>query len=283
MLSENPFFQKKISRRDFLGIAGLTVLSLAFRPRYFETPTPETWHLSLPEQLEILANPKTFTELQGKNTRKIITNQLDDNEYLEKEVPNHNNTCGSAVVTTIIKLCEYLNTGVVPDNTIGSTYKILKKSTFNNQWGLVPILDQGGFIDNNGIGDAIKLLNPDLVSKTEYFTSLPPVIISESQWPDILSKAQTICESGGIITIGTILHGSTHIIIATNVKKDGSATIIDSFDGTATIIGPYKSNFPQEKTLKEYIQPLWINRNDNKEYVGGLWAVIGISRKQNTI
>ena len=259
---------KELSRRDFLKLGSFLAGSLAlaactpeaFRvvatqtpllgsiPTERELPTatqspPEepsnVWELSLAQRVELIASPKFFTELQGKNTEKIITPQFDSKQYTRmnrKAFPN--NHCGQATLTTIAKMCEFLNTGNVPDITVADIDGVLDAATFTDVKGwnakYINWDDEMYFI---GLPDALKLLIPELISKTEFLTpnygARDTRIVPQTLWPDVLLRAQTICEAGGFTVIGGLKYGSGHIVLGTDINTNGTAMVIDSFEGTA--------------------------------------------------
>lgn len=234
-----------LSRRDFLKVSGAYLATIAPIPPVLRNllrpepkpslpPTPDVWELSLAQRVELMGRPDFFTELQGENTKIILTNQFDDNEYIgmDRKV-FRNNTCAQAVLTTLAKMGEYLNTGKVLNTTIADTYTALSEATFTDVKGYsakyIAWNDAMYFV---GIPGALELFVPQLVSKTEFLTpnygARYSRIVPHSRWQDIFSKAQTVCEAGGAIIIGCLKYGAGHILLATNVKKDGTAIIVDS-------------------------------------------------------
>jgi hypothetical protein len=297
---------EEISRRDFIKLACMATVSTALTacppglakaiglaavpgayPVALTPPTPSTessnpsatpdvWKLSLSQQVELLREPDFFTELQGENTKKIITLQFDDSEYIGmNRKAFHNNSCGQSTLATIEKMCGYLNTGIVPDTTIADIDTTLDGLTFTDIKGYTTKYivwdDEMCFV---GFPDVLELLIPQFISKTEFLSpnygARYTRIVPQADWPDVLSKAQTVCEDGGFVIIFCLKYGAGHILLATDVKNDGTAVVVDSFTGTA-----------QRVLLKNYFD----SRVDpNAKLLGeqpGLLNMIGVTSKLN--
>jgi len=199
-----------------------------------EIATSEPLKLSPAERAELLAKPEFFTEILGTNTKKIMTSQFDDSEYLKinrRVFPNNN--CGQSVLATTVKMCEYFKTGYVPDYTISDVDMTLDEFFFTDIKGhtekIITPNDQMYFV---GFSDALNLLLPQKILKTEFLTPNNGSRYTRIVFPKDLSKAltmaQTTCEEGGFVIIHGLKYQSGHIILATNVKGDGTATIVDS-------------------------------------------------------
>lgn len=250
---------KGMTRRDFLrqmGLIGGSALVARYTPSYLldvappevcgmplsqlDAATPEVCGFSLAQRLELMSNPEFFTELQGENTKKIFTNQLDHSEYIKVDgkVP-FKNCCGQATLATSLKMLEFFNTCKVPDITIADVILKLKGETFKDKNGYEApyIVDWNKTMYWVGIPGALETLAPHLISKTEFLTpnygARYTKILPQSKWPETLSKAQAVCEDGGFVIIGCLKYRSGHFLLGTDVKEDGTAIIIDSFSSRA--------------------------------------------------
>ena len=243
------------------------------------SPTVEGWKIpTIKERKSLLAIPEFFTKLQGKNTNRIITKQFDDTEYarLSERKVFRNNTCTQSTLTTIAKMCEYFNTGKVPSITIADVYVALDGKNFTDVTGheaeYIVWNDAMYFV---GIPDALKLFVPQFISKTEFlipnYGTRHTRIVPQTHWQDALSKAQAVCEDGGFVIIHCLKYGTGHTLLATDVKMDGIATIVDSYSETVQ----------REVLLKNYFE-WWVD--PEAEYLGkqpGLLNVIGVTLKPN--
>lgn len=198
------------------------------------TPTPE-WKLSISERVNLMTKPEFFLEPQGENTRKIITHQFDENEYVGiNRKYFDNNTCGEAILTTIVKMCDYFSTGKISDITIADIITELDEKKFTDIKGYeAEFITWDDQMYAVGFADALKLIIPKYVSNTEFLTpnygARYTRIVPLSRWPEALMKAQTVCENGGFVIIHGLKYGAGHIVLATNInEKDGTAIIIDS-------------------------------------------------------
>ncbi len=204
--------------------------------------TPEKWHLSLSQRAELMARPEFFTEPLGNNTTRIITPQFSDRQYTsEKRKILRNNTCIAAVIASSGKIPAFLDTSIVPNTTIADVYNVLDGLYFIDTKGrkskFVDWDDQMYF---GGIPDALSLVFPKSLLKTEFLTpnhgSRYSRIVPQVNWPDALSKAQTVCKNGGWIALRGLKKddaAAAHVLLATGVKNDGLGTFVDSYDGTA--------------------------------------------------
>lgn len=194
------------------------------------TPTPE-WKLSIAERVNLMAKPEFFLEPQGDNTRKIITYQYDEGEYKGKYA---NNTCGEAILTTIVKMCDYFSTGKISDITIADIITELRGKKFTDIRGAVAkYIDWDDEMYIAGLDNAIKLIIPTHVSSTEFLTPNYGIgytrIFPLSRWPDALKIAQNICKKGGFLILDGFKHQGRHFVIATDINEtDGTAMIVDS-------------------------------------------------------
>lgn len=213
------------------------------------TPQPDVWKVSRAQRVELMAQPEFFTEKLGENKKKIITLQFDDNEYADMSgVLFKNNNCGEATLATIWKLFDYLNTGIIPDITIATIHKILAGATFLDiKNHITKYIESDGQMNFGGFAEALKLMIPEHIFAVEPLTpqygNAYSRIVPQSHLQKTLNRAQTICEEGGIAVIRCIKYGGTHIILATDVKNDGTATIVDSYSGKA-----------QRVVLKDYFE-----------------------------
>ncbi|MCD4811663.1 hypothetical protein K8R14_03605 [bacterium] len=216
--------------------------------------TPDVWELSLSQRIELMKDLEFYSDLHDGNTRKILTFQLDKEEYLghPTRILDHDNCCGEATLATIIKMCEYLNTSKVPDITIADIHIALEGKTFTDIRGYTAKYivwnDAMYFV---GLPDALKTLAPELISKTEFLTpdygARYPRIVPQSEWPDMLSRAQALCEDGGFVIIGGMKYRAGHIMLGTDIKEDGTAIIVEP-----------RCRIAQRVLLKDYFEE-WVD------------------------
>ncbi|MCD4756176.1 hypothetical protein K8R20_00980 [bacterium] len=238
--------------------------------------TPDVWELSLSERIELMGDLEFFTKLWGENTRKILTFQLDPEEYLRHpRTLDSDNCCGLATIATAIKMCEYLNTSKVPDITIADIHIALEGKTFTDIRGYtakyVAWNDAMYFV---GLPDALKTLAPQLISKTEFlapnYGARYTRIVPQSEWPDIFSRAQAVCEDGGFVIIGGMKYRAGHIMLGTDIKEDGTATIVEP-----------RCRIAQRVLLKDYFEK-WVDpRAASLGRQPGLLHMMGITPKLN--
>jgi len=247
------------------------------------TPTPDVWKLSLAQQVEFMSKSESFRELQGENTNKIIKFQFDNSEYvgMDKEVFRRN-TCSQATLATATDLCGFLETGNVFGTKIADIYRDLNGKEFTDVKGFtakyITWNDSMYFV---AMPEALKLLMPQYISKVEFLTPNYGArygrIVPQMDWPNILSKAQIVCKNGGFCILGGIKYGYGHTVLATDVKEDGTAIIVDSRS-----YKDLQQGTAQRVFLKKYFER-WVD--SEAEYLGkqlGLLHVFGITRKLNT-
>jgi hypothetical protein len=216
---------------------------------------------------ESIANPDFF--------KGIIAYQLDNSQYARMErVVDHNNTCGEATLATIENMLNKQDEVEVPKKIIADTFKALDGKTFTNEWGQpFPYFDKYELMPVEVLPGAIDILMPQFDLEKKFLTPLPFWSVADEKmewnpipladWSYYLSKAQGICENGGFTIVVGEKHSWPHIMLATNVKSNGTATFVDTYTGTAE-----KAAF-----------------NDFLEVVDGqpaLLAILGISRPPST-
>lgn len=238
---------------------------------------PDEWQMSLSQQVELMAKENFFTERLNNNSETIITPQFSDRQYgrMTRKV-FQNNTCGPATIATIAKMYQYLKTGKVPDIRIVDVYNVLDGQTFKDIRGwedkYIVSDDQMNY---DGFPDALNLVIPGSTLITEFLTpdygARYSPLFPQSHWPDALSKAQKICQKGGSVVLRGFKKDDfpvRHILLATGVKNDGTATFVDSYDGAA-----------KRGVLKNYFESLVDPDAKSLGEQPGLLDMIGITPK----
>ena len=226
-----------ISRRQFLQKAGVFMGALLLPFDKLNKLIPPDTDFFTEKCKTLLADPSFFTELQVNNTKKIITNQFDFNEYddLSDNKISHSDTCGLATLATIKKMCGFLYTGIVPNTTIAEIYKKLDGKTFIDVRGRESSYGNGRMIFV-GLPDALKLIAPQYIKNTNFLTpnygSKYSTFVPQGLWLEALKEGEKICEKGGFTLIHCVKHDDGHTILATDIK-DGTAIVVDSFEAKA--------------------------------------------------
>ena len=216
-----------LGRRRFLELFLTLPLAIGINKIHLpEIATPES-----------IADPEFFKD--------IIADQRDDKEYagMTRKV-NHYNTCGEATLATIENMLNKQDGVKVPNKIIADTFKALDGKTFTNEWGQpFPYFDKYELTPVEVLPSAIDILMPQFNLETKFLTPLPfwstkdekmewhPIPLAN--WSYYLLKAQDICKDGGFTIVVGEKNGWPHIMLATNVKSDGTATFVDTYTGTA--------------------------------------------------
>jgi len=209
-----------------------------------DTPNPpEKWKIpNLEERISLLANPDFFTKPLDTSGRIILTPQFDLNQYtrLEDQYRPHLNTahykensCGSAVIATILKTFTYFKTGEVPDITIGDVLNELMNKTYDIQPNSTLMRDKtlelalGHYAEKSGLFHLVTGLTP-------YWGLEKSHLIPGNQWKGIFINAQEkVLDKGGVLTAFVvkygIIHGSAgHFVIFSSLAGSTKPLIVDS-------------------------------------------------------
>jgi hypothetical protein len=236
--------QRGINRREFLKFLGALGGS-------FVMPNVTKFNLEYPLDFSNLPNLMTnpefwrrFTPLQHKSEEYEGWNINDKWEH---------NACGSAVITTILRLFEAYRLGkiVVPSQiTIGSVISLLLSyNSFISPSGLVhPFIERDGQMFPVSVIEALRcVFGVNAFPLRDFnlgeFSVYPPFTLQE--WKELVPEMQEIFRAGGVVIALLIKAGKTnHFVIFTHAEEDGTVFIVDNK-------GQTRDGYIEETTLQK--------------------------------
>lgn len=258
--------------KDILFLGADTILNSSKNSKSVDKPLLYSDAPSKDEIVELMSNADFFTRPLGKNSLQIVTDTNDNNEFIGiKAELFKNNLCGLCTLTSIGKLLEFIKTGDILDRyTIATTYNKLAGLSF---------IDVNGYKEEyfswdnsmyfSGLPSAVKVLYPEYVLESRFlshdFGARYQMVLPESNWPSFLLEAQDICKNGGFVILGGIKYGYGDILLATDVKEDGTAIIVDSWNHTV-----------KRLKIREFFDPFIDPSAKHLGEQAGLLSVIGV-------
>jgi hypothetical protein len=238
---------KSLSRREFMKASAL-LAAAGFNAA--AAPYPVWQKPSREQVLSWLADPLFFWKKDAFG-RRIITPQYQKSQY--EEYPDafgfRNNGCGYAVIASLAKLygmgdtLGFLESGVIPDIKSGQIIKMLKGFKFKSSRGTdiyheVIAWDYQTYMD--GMDEVFQLLFGDRFNieiLTREWGSEYTQVVNRLEWPDLMDRAESICNDLGMVFVFGIKHGRLdgHFVLCSALKSDngrGKTIVLESYDAT---------------------------------------------------
>lgn len=239
---------RKTSRKIFLEESTAALLSLFL----FGRSSFEKYHI--PTASEIQGQLKSIEFwTQPRFNGEIFTRQFDQAQY---DPPTWmNNSCGQAVIATILKAYAYLQFGSVPDITIQSVRDNLASNSYIAAGKAHEYILWDSEMDLTGVEAALKLYSNQFSIEIKSFPDIAVQgyddnginysrLMTSEQVASLISQAQNVFAQGGLLVILTPTYNE-HFTIVSDLYANQSGHIqsfvIDSFgprDTHTGIIGP---------------------------------------------
>lgn len=191
------------------------------------------------EMHELLTSSEFLT--QARDPRALFSKQSDESEYTKRSFEN--NSCGQAIIATLVKTNEFFKSGRVPNITIQSVRDKLESSTYHGNSKQQPYIEWDKQMRMSSIAAALDL--PEFARSLQCvtFSDIPltgytedgevqPALLSTDQMASLEQESQTIFGNEGMVVIFSTTYGG-HFFLVSNLYRNADnelrAFVIDSF------------------------------------------------------
>ncbi|MDQ3008641.1 MAG: hypothetical protein M3Q81_03520 [bacterium] len=190
---------------------------------------------------ELITNSEFL--LEERDPRHLFTSQDDDDEYDSNPPSFPNNSCGQALIATILKIYEFFSSGSVPNITIQDIRDDLDSITYigNSEqqgffrWDRQMMLSSvEAALNVYAVASPITVVTFPQIPVTGYSEEevVSPAFLTDAQVSSLLLESQQIFAKGGMLVLFSAKYGG-HLSLVSNLYIDENnelrVFIIDSF------------------------------------------------------